>query len=387
MCDENGNTWYCYQWFAAENASSPYNDYGCPVTDDNIWMIDPAGDEYQTVYNGGFPCYTHNTLPTLLDSNNITWRYYAQSATDLWTAPNSIWAICEPIIDNQNQAKCSGSDWINNVYSVLPKQGTHTTAPILDDIGNCDLPQVSWVVPDGNWSDHAGSGNAPGDAGPSWVAAIVNAIGGVNNNCGYWGNTVVLVTWDDWGGWYDDVPPPDCNTSTGTCSGYFRGTNKNGQQYVYGFRVPLLVIGAYTNQSTTTIEPTGSGVPPWNGYISGPATNPNCVSSYYCHDFGSILNFIEYAFGTGGNYLSQFGISQNSGWQYADYLAMDASPTCLTCSYSLADFFNFSSGNYHEFQPIQGAEYGPDCFTLASACFHSSYPQAPDDDEFESATD
>ena len=51
--------------------------------------------------------------------------------------------------------------------------------------------------------------NGDGTEGPSWVAAIVNAVG-QNTACdgvGYWQDTAVLVVWDDWGGWYDHVPP------------------------------------------------------------------------------------------------------------------------------------------------------------------------------------
>jgi phospholipase C len=85
------------------------------------------------------------------------------------------------------------------VQSVLPGGTNYPNdfAPILTDIESCNLPQVSWVIPDCNWSDHAAWGSAPGDGGPSWLAAIVNAVGGTNNTCGYWNNTVILVTWDD----------------------------------------------------------------------------------------------------------------------------------------------------------------------------------------------
>jgi phospholipase C len=91
----------------------------------------------------------------------------------------------------------------------------------------CNLQQVSWVIPDGSWSDHPGTVGA--DGGPSWVAAIVNAVGGYTkggqklpNQCTdtingkqvpYWQDTVVLITWDDWGGFYDDVLPWNCLTN------------------------------------------------------------------------------------------------------------------------------------------------------------------------------
>jgi phospholipase C len=79
-------------------------------------------------------------------------------------------------------------------------------APVLEDIENCTLPAVSWVIPNGAWSDHGGYDFK----GPFWAAAIVNAIGGggnCDNPVGYWADTVILVVWDDWGGFYDHVLP------------------------------------------------------------------------------------------------------------------------------------------------------------------------------------
>ena len=264
--------------------------------------------------------------------------------------------------------------WQQHVGNFLPDQNNYDSAPILDDIENCKLPQVSWVIPDGNWSDHAGPGNSPGDGGPSWVAAIVNAVGNNGyNGCtdavngkqvSYWDDTVILVTWDDWGGYYDDVIPPDC-PGPGQCSGYSNGT---GGQYVYGFRVPLLVVSAYANQE----------------YISGTnvGSQPNCAQ-VTCHDFGSILNFIEYAFGTGGYPLGGqygYGIGQTASWPYADYFAMDYTPN-QQYSYSLSDFFDFG-GNPNSFSNILGAKYPEYCFKQPNqtGCFPGTYPMDPDND-------
>ena len=374
----------CYEWFASENDVAPNNTWGCPATSDNIWQIDTNGLEYQYqngngIYNNGIPCYNHNTLAFLLDNatpNKVTWKYYARTAGDLWTAPNSISAICDPVVNGA----CTGSDWKNNVAPVLPNQGTYDSAPILDDIENCKLQQVSWVIPDGNWSDHADNGKSYGDGGPPWVAAIVNAIGNSKSNiCGidYWGYqtpqgetaepTVILVTWDDWGGYYDDVIPPDC-PGPGQCSGYFgNGNTGNGQQYVYGFRVPLLVVSAYAKQS----------------YISGTnvGSNPNCTTQpSYCHDFGSVLDFIEYAFGSGGSPLgAPYGIAQNQYWPYADYFVMDTYPPSYP--YSLWDFFSFGASP-NSFSTILGAKYGEECFhnPKQQGCFQGTYPMDPDND-------
>jgi hypothetical protein len=169
---------------------------------------------------------------------------------------------------------------------------TTTPGQILHDLGAdtrqnqqvCNLPtnSVTWVIPDGAWSDHPNPADGNQGWGPSWVASIVNAVGGYNNSgqqltnqCGYWGNTAVFTTWDDWGGWYDHVIPASVIVGQ-------QGTWGSG--YVYGQRVPLLVVSAYT--------PQGYVSDPWNGQGNPPTTcNPN--QGQHCMDFGSILKFVE----------------------------------------------------------------------------------------------
>jgi phospholipase C len=383
----------CYQWFDAENSLGSANDPGGCIayTTDLAYDIDLDTSKHESeaywppapVHHAGFPCYSHPTMADLLDGAGLSWRYYLrEKGVSLWTAPQAFYNICNPTGPGPG-GSCQGNpigmgDWNYDVepFVPCPGSGPYATdcAPILTDIGNCQLPAVSWVIPDGNWSDHANKG-APGDGGPSWVAAIVNAVGQdttCENHVGYWSDTVILVTWDDWGGWYDDVVPPDCATSP--CTGYFGGLNGNGKQYVYGFRVPLLVVSAYTKQCSGAQCQDG-----FTGYISGPPSNPDCAPpNTYCHDFGSILNFIEYAFG-----LTQGGIG-DSHWPYADKFVMDtAAPPN---NFSLYDFFNFNPSSFHAFQPINGAKYPPSCFhgPTTAQCFGSNYPDDPDGDANES---
>jgi hypothetical protein len=101
------------------------------------------------------------------------------------TAPTAINHICGPV-----KGVCRGPDWKNVVAN--PPQ-------LLTDIAHGTLAQVSWVVPAGSYSDHPTSGSG----GPAWVASIVDAVG----QSPYWTDTAILVTWDDWGGWYDHVSP------------------------------------------------------------------------------------------------------------------------------------------------------------------------------------
>jgi len=227
--------------FAAEN---PLGDNaGCiSAPSAYVYFIDPAGVESST----GFPCFDHPTLVDLLEPAGLTWRYYAVPAYSYaWNAPLAISALCNPQVSAGGVPACAGSEWENV---------TMNPATVLTDIKNCNLANVAWVTPTGQNSDHARSNTG---GGPSWVASIVNAVG--TSSCGYWQNTAILITWDDWGGWYDHVPPPRIGQSNGW-----------GVSYVYGFRVPLVVVSAYTPA----------------GYVS----NTN-------HDFGSMLRFVETNFG------------------------------------------------------------------------------------------
>jgi phospholipase C len=231
--------------FVAENAAGVPNagdQTGCLAPPaEYVYLIDANGNENTTMY----PCFDHPTLTDELNTKGISWRYYTPSAGSLWTSPNAIQHMCGPNVPPPNATSCVGSDWVNNV--VIPE----TT--VLTDISSGKLAQVSWVIPTGTNSDHAG--NLLSTGGPSWVASIVNAIG----SSPYWSNTAIIIAWDDWGGWYDHVPPPKIvNDGTSWGSGY-----------VYGFRVPLIVVSPYAKA----------------GYIS-----------HVNHDFGSILNLIEETF-------------------------------------------------------------------------------------------
>jgi len=224
--------------FASENPPEPA---GCmAAAKATVPMINATGSE--TAQPPQYPCFEHQTLSDLLDAKTVTWRYYAPSAGSIWTAPDAIQHICQPQTVS-GRLTCTGPDWSGSV--VIPE------SQVLNDITNGQLMQVSWVIPDGTASDHALGNNG---SGPSWVAAIVNAIG----NSPYWANTAIIITWDDWGGWYDHVAPKVINDGVSWGSGY-----------VYGFRVPLIAVSPYAKPE----------------YIS-----------HTTHDFGSILKYIETTF-------------------------------------------------------------------------------------------
>jgi uncharacterized repeat protein (TIGR01451 family) len=225
----------------------------------------------------GNECFEHPTLTDLLDNAvpALTWRYYAALDGDIWTAPNAINHMCDPA-GPQDQLYCNGPDWTKNNPNVVIEG---SAAQVITDIQNGELANVTWIIPDSADSDHA-DGNT--GLGPSWVASLVNTIG----QSQFWGSTAIIVAWDDWGGWYDHVPPP------------IRNGDSYPNSYEYGYRVPLIAISPYAKAA----------------YVS-----------HQQNDFGSVLKFIEEQF-------SLPTVGQSAGVDYADSYALG----------DLSDCFDFS---------------------------------------------
>jgi hypothetical protein len=97
----------------------------------------------------------------------------------------------------------------------------------LKDIQAGQLPQVSWIVPGGSYAEHPPGGLT---GGMEFVTSAVNAI----MQSPYWNNTAIFITWDEWGGLYDHVPPPNVDTN-----------NTPYPVQGYGIRVPGLLISAW----------------------------------------------------------------------------------------------------------------------------------------------
>ena len=187
--------------------------------------------------NGPFPCFTRfRTLADRLDEAGIPWKYYAAPVNQF---PGEYWSEFSAI-----RAVRYGPDW-NNVVSP-PNQ-------VLNDVSSGKLADVSWVTPDWQDSDHDGSGY---NYGPSWVTSIINTIG----QSQYWNSTAIVVLWDEWGGWYDNVPPPQLD---------FRGL---------GIRVGCIIVSPYARMKIARGKK--------RGYIS-----------HTVYEYGSILKFVEQVFG------------------------------------------------------------------------------------------
>src|SRR5439155_9046546 len=88
------------------------------------------------------------------------------------------------------------------------------------DATNGNLPAVTWVTPTYSSSEHPLSSSCVGE---NWIVRNVNALMAGPD----WASSAVFVTWDDFGGFYDHVPPPALD------------------RFGLGPRVPLLIISPY----------------------------------------------------------------------------------------------------------------------------------------------
>jgi phospholipase C len=207
--------------------------WGCdsPLTT-HVTVIDADGVEKP----GPWPCLNIDTLADIAMPHGITWRYYAPGLDQL----GNIWSAFDAIRHIRYSPQ-----W-GNVISPETR--------VLADARRGDLPNITWVVPTAQDSDHpfpqqttTGEVTNQGQFGPDWVAAVVNAIG----TGPLWNTTAIFVVWDDWGGWYDHVAPPQVD------------------RMGLGFRVPLIVISPWARRH----------------YVS-----------HAQHEFGSLVKFEETAF-------------------------------------------------------------------------------------------
>src|SRR2546430_15237948 len=146
-------------------------------------------------------------FPTIFDqleAHDVSWKYYASEGSGHTPLPEEL-----PQIRSNS----------GMVSKIVPMN------QLLSDVVAGNLPQVAYVDPE---ADLAISEHPPGDvvAGTAWTVQTIRAI-----QASYpWPSTAILLTWDESGGFYDHVAPPEV------------------EQWRYGFRVPMIVISPFAKR-------------------------------------------------------------------------------------------------------------------------------------------
>jgi phospholipase C len=186
---------------------------------------------------------------------NITPPLTFTNVGDQLSASKISWSFYQEFFANQQNGTC-----IHYVPQENPFQYFQTTAnsPNVQNftmtgfnamLSSGTPPSVMWVQPSPSHSMHPGQGSITN--GIEWLDNFVQAVKSSN----LWGSTAIIVLWDESGGWYDHVPPPQLGGTLGL-----------------GARVPVIVISPFAKA----------------GYVSSQQM-----------DFVSILRFIQWNWALG----------------------------------------------------------------------------------------
>jgi phospholipase C len=171
----------------------------------------------------GHITYPWTDITFLMDRAGVSWRYYVHEGAEPDCEDNEsvscskvkqnaktpgIWNPLADFVDVQKDEQLGNIQPLPRFYEAV-----HSTP-------SCGLPNVSWIVPSQEVSEHAPYSISSGQA---YVTTLINAI--MRSPC--WGSTAIFLSWDDWGGFYDHVAPPVVG------------------ELGYGLRVPGLVISPY----------------------------------------------------------------------------------------------------------------------------------------------
>jgi phospholipase C len=191
----------------------------CPSTNTSVGCTSSIG-------NGAPPDQTYpwNSIGGLLGAHNILWRVFqgvgwsrGSSTTSCGSfdpnstnEPLSIWNPLATFTD-------AASSYLDTKMGQLQ---------FLETLDHHLTPPVAWIVPEQDISEHPNQGDMRN--GHDYVTTIIQ---GIMSNDGLWGSSAIFLTWDDWGGFFDHVQPPQTSDGLG-----------------YGPRVPGMLISPYAKK-------------------------------------------------------------------------------------------------------------------------------------------
>jgi phospholipase C len=270
-------------YYALADAFTICDAYHCSVmgpTDPNhlYWLsawLDPAGEAGGPLLattsssclngTGANPlkgAFTWRTMPQELQERGVSWKFYGTKNF----APYGFTEYFDKFVDSPS---------VTNPYyvqGVLP-----TFEDFLADAAAGTLPAVSWVLTNFDDSEHAPHSPQSG------IEQVTKALAALTTIPERWASTVLFLTYDENGGFFDHVAPP--TAPAGTPGEYITSkkpatnclplpSHGTGDQPIgLGFRVPMLVISPYSR----------------GGHV--------CSDTF---DHTSMLRFIESRFGAEG---------------------------------------------------------------------------------------
>lgn len=177
-------------------------------TDGANWGCDAAKWTTVTVNTGRdlkhvFPCFNTRTLVDEVNRAGMSWRYYSSPMGQ----PGYLWSTLDAI-----RPVRYGKQWATNVVD---------PGRFVSDVKRGKLANLTWLMPPFDYSDHPPKSIC---LGQDWTVQQIDAV----MQSPFWSSTAIVMFWDDFGGFYDHVPPVSLSP------------------YKLGIRVPAIVISPYS---------------------------------------------------------------------------------------------------------------------------------------------
>jgi phospholipase C len=165
------------------------------------------------------PEYAWTDITFLLHKSGVSWRYYVEGGNQPDCVDGEM--LCEAgVQDHTIPSYWNVLPWFDDVVADKEVSNVADTNDFFRDLKAGKMAQVSWFVPSYALSEHPTAAVSHGQA---YVTQIVNAI----MSSPFWKDTVIFISWDDWGGYYDHVVPVKVDAQG------------------YGIRVPGLTISPW----------------------------------------------------------------------------------------------------------------------------------------------
>ncbi len=180
-----------------------FKSWGCDAVGDNVFVL--VKDEHGNLTKHD-SCFDFRTVPEQLEEAGVSWAYYSASPYQpgyFWNALNGVQGVFHTDL------------WRDETIRPVDR--------LVKDIRAGALPSVTWITPRFELSDHPPESTC---FAQDWLADVVNAV--IESDG--WEHTAMFITWDEWGGLYDHVPPPTVD------------------DVGLGFRVPMLVVSPYAKK-------------------------------------------------------------------------------------------------------------------------------------------
>jgi phospholipase C len=187
--------------------------------------------------SGQAPLYSLPSFVRHLDAHRVSWRWYSYDPATLRCVDKHYWLSHYDHFAYVDKTKLS---WTTEAEE-LPVIDA-ASASFIEDAANGHLPSVAWIDP--NFKDlNLYGGDSNDDHPPSDIRdgqALVLAIYHALASSPQWEKTLLVITYDEHGGFFDHVPPPPVSDDDPETFG------------LYGIRVPAIIVSPWVGRRSTS---------------------------------------------------------------------------------------------------------------------------------------